>query len=258
MSKHIIPLLPEHKIYAEPFCGSAAMLFAKGIPDNIFATGSYREVINDTNQFVVNFFRVLQNKDLFDELNHRIIYTPYSYVEYQKAVDILKNQSESASQIELAWAFFYSINNSFANKLNGGWMTSKLSSNNAQTHYVRSLKLTDVRERFKLVYIDNRDAVKFIEKWDSPETCFYVDPPYPDTAQGHYSGYTQQDFEHLLATLNGIQGKFVLSCYDNPAVPDYWERHHFDSVALSTGKTRNSKHTDHSGSKRTECVWVKK
>lgn len=41
MLKHIMPLIPAHKIYTEAFCGGAAVLFAKRPAE--------AEVINDIN-----------------------------------------------------------------------------------------------------------------------------------------------------------------------------------------------------------------
>lgn len=35
--KHILPLIPKHKLYTEAFCGGAAVLFAKScVCDNFF------------------------------------------------------------------------------------------------------------------------------------------------------------------------------------------------------------------------------
>ncbi len=59
MSRHILPLLESipHTVYVEPFAGGAALLFAKE-RRKITDKSHYREVINDTNNLVVNFYRV--------------------------------------------------------------------------------------------------------------------------------------------------------------------------------------------------------
>ena len=54
----IASLLPPHRVYVEPFCGSAAVLFAKA--------PSTHEVINDRDGNLVNFLRVLRTRP--DEL----------------------------------------------------------------------------------------------------------------------------------------------------------------------------------------------
>lgn len=46
--KHILPLIPNHKLYTEAFCGGAAVLFAKRPADG--------EVINDISMDITNFY----------------------------------------------------------------------------------------------------------------------------------------------------------------------------------------------------------
>ena len=48
MLKHILPLIPRHRIYTEAFCGGAAVLFAKRPAE--------AEVINDINMELTNFY----------------------------------------------------------------------------------------------------------------------------------------------------------------------------------------------------------
>lgn len=50
MLKHILPLIPKHKLYTEAFCGGCAVLFAKPQADC--------EVINDLNRSLVNFYLI--------------------------------------------------------------------------------------------------------------------------------------------------------------------------------------------------------
>ena len=52
--KHILPLIPEHALYTEAFCGGCAVLFAK--------EPAKCEVINDINTELVNFNQVAQRK----------------------------------------------------------------------------------------------------------------------------------------------------------------------------------------------------
>ena len=48
MVKHILPLIPQHSIYTEAFCGGAAVLFAKRPAE--------AEIINDINMELTNFY----------------------------------------------------------------------------------------------------------------------------------------------------------------------------------------------------------
>ena len=50
----IVPLIPNHNLYCEPFLGGAAVFFAK--------QPSAVEVINDTNKELINFYQVCRNR----------------------------------------------------------------------------------------------------------------------------------------------------------------------------------------------------
>lgn len=62
MAKNIIPLIPEHKSYLEPFFGSGAVLFKK--------ESSKIETINDLDDDIVNLFTVIR---LWTEELQRVI-----------------------------------------------------------------------------------------------------------------------------------------------------------------------------------------
>ncbi len=258
MARRIVELLPPHTVYCEPFCGSAAVYFMKGLPtlkDNSF----YREILNDTNQLVVNFFRVLQDSVLRAELIDRLKYTVYSQDEYKKAKELTKSPVDCP--VTMAWAWFCNINWSFSNKLNAGFGTGNYGRELATTHYNAVKRLSEYRDRLKCTTVMNEPALRVIERFDSPQTCFYVDPPYPSTEQGHYGGFTQADFEELIDRLKQCHGAVLLSCYHNDYVPSDWVKHEFDVIASSagiTGKNRGiSEATDRQKHKRVECVWYK-
>ena len=250
IASKIVPLLPPHAVYVEPFCGGAAVLFSKGEP----TTGNkddYREVLNDTNGHIVNFYRVLQNRTQCEDLAYRLEHTPYAKAEHAKARALLKGEV-AGSQIDLAWAWLTQIQMSFINKLYGGWGRSQSGPSEAKVWQGKRGTIAALQDRLGGVYIDNIDAITCIARWDSPQTLFYCDPPYVGTDQGHYGGYTQADFDALLAALAGLQGSFVLSCYENDGLADYpdWERFEIEAVLSAS----NSKRRAESNIARTEIA----
>ena len=50
--------------------------------------------------------------------------------------------------------------------------------------------------------------------------------------QGHYDGYTQDDFDNLLKTLETIKGKFLLSSYRNKTLLDFTQRNNWHTIEL--------------------------
>lgn len=240
----IIPYIPQHCVYCEAFAGGATLLFAK--PD--LRTGNndhYREAINDINSDIHNFFKVL--RDRYDELYHMISCSLYSQEEHRNSITYSGDDT-----LLKAYYFYINIQQSFSHGLNKGWGTSFFSKNDALSYLNSQKRLKECSERLQRCYIGNEDALRFIVRWDSPQTFFYCDPPYPNTNQGHYSGYTQADFEALIDKLNSCQGSFILSCYDNDAVPKEWKKIEFETVN-SSSNTAKGGHRD----KRTECIWIR-
>jgi len=227
LASKIVPLIPKHTVYVEPFCGAATIMFKKPYL-KITNTHHYREVINDTNGLVVNFFRVLQDEEKGRVLCEKLFWTPYSKKEHGLSLN-----DPEIDDIEKARRFFISINCSFCNRLDSGFRRSVFGRNVASDFLIKSEVLFNFRKRLLSVTVDDIDALKCLKHWDSPQTFFYVDPPYVTAEQGHYSGYTQQDFDKLVEVLNELKGSFILSCYgfENPYK---WQEFRFDAVAAAS------------------------
>jgi DNA adenine methylase len=252
MARRIVDLMPRHTVYVEPFCGSAAVFFAKPVP-LVTNRDHYREVINDHDSRIVNFFQVLRDQP--GELERLCSLTPYSREEHRLC------KADEGSPLERARRYWLGANSSFGATLGRGWQTGVATQNHAGTLARRIPHMRDVTERLRGVYIEHLDALELIRKWDSPQTLFYCDPPYPEAHQGHYSGYTSEDFARLVDTLDQCQGSFLLSNYDQPGVPEHWERHEFSAHASSNGKGCVGAGRDKTRAavtpknKRTEVVW---
>lgn len=81
-------------------------------------------------------------------------------------------------------------------------------------------KITDERLISKLSKVNAFECLDFeqhINKYDSPETLFYLDPPYFSTEGQYYRGnehFGRAGHQRLADVLKNIQGKFILSYYD--------------------------------------------
>jgi len=204
MLNYILPLIPPHKIYCEPFFGGGAVFFAK--------EKSYLEVINDTNDRLITFYEVMRNN--FDDLNALIQDTLHSEALHLRARDIYHGRIES-SKTEMAWSFWVVTNMSFAGSIYGGWKWCNGTSGGHSGRFIRAKREEFVllKKRLKDVHISKRDALEVVSKRDTLKTFFYLDPPYPGACQAHYYGYTMLEFTALLNILKDIKGKFLLSNY---------------------------------------------
>jgi DNA adenine methylase len=210
MLRYILPLIPEHRIYVEPFFGGGAVFWAKK-PAKV-------EFINDINGEVVNFYRVLQLH--FPELKREIDATLHSEFQQKQARQIYRNP-KNHNEIERAWAIYVLSRQSFYSILDSTWKCSKERSIALQFQARKEAFTDDYSKRLEHTSIFSRDALEVIKSADSEDTFHYVDPPYIESNMGHYEGYTANDFERLLKLLSILKGKFMLSSYPSEILSQY-------------------------------------
>lgn len=211
----ILGMIPKHKIYVEPYLGGGAVFFAKG--------PSFLEVLNDKNEVLMKFYEVLQNKDDLKKLWKLVHGTLHSERSYKKAKKIYNNPKDY-DDINIAWAFWMVTNMSYSASPGAGWKwdngTSGTHSGTTLNNY-RNQFTTKLFDRLRFVQISCRDALTVIRQRDSKETFFYLDPPYPNCDQKHYSGFTEDSLKELLDLLTTIKGKFILSNFSSQVLKKY-------------------------------------
>lgn len=209
----LLPLLLESTHYCEPFGGSAAVLINKK-PSPV-------ETYNDIDGEVVNFFRVLRDNP--DQLIKAIGLTPFSREELRIAVE---ESITNLSELERARRFFVrarQVRTGLAQTATAGrWAHCKLTSRagmaGAVSRWLGSVEgLSEIVQRLLRVQIENASAIEVIQRYDSEETFFYCDPPYPHESRGDSNayGYEMTDREHqkLAEVLGNVKGKVALSGY---------------------------------------------
>jgi DNA adenine methylase len=206
LASTILSMISAHKIYCEPYFGGGAVFFAKA---------KYGlEVINDHDGRLINFYLCMQNK--FYELQDMVNWTLCSEEMYKHAKDIWNGRVIEASDVEKAWAVWMITNGSFAGSMYGGWKWDNGTSGSHTGIFMAGKRAdfsTELHRRLENVQISCRDALKVIADRDTPDTFFYLDPPYPNCYQGHYAGYNEADLKKLLIKLVDLKGKFILSNY---------------------------------------------
>jgi DNA adenine methylase len=73
---------------------------------------------------------------------------------------------------------------------------------------------------------------EFVDRYDSPKTLFYLDPPYWGSETDYGAGvFTRGDFVRLASRLARIEGRFILSVNDVPEMREVFGRFSIESVA---------------------------
>lgn len=209
----LLPLLPRTKHYCEPFAGSAAVLLNRE-PSPI-------ETYNDLDGEVVNFFRVLRDKQ--EELVRKISLTPFSFEEYLMAI---RRNNTDLSDVERARLFYIRARQSRTGLAQaatpGRWahcrLTSRAKMAGAVSRWLGAIEdLPLIAQRLLRVQIENRPAIEVIKRYDTPETLFYCDPPYPHECRGDSHAYryemTDEMHEELAGILHSVEGKVAISSY---------------------------------------------
>jgi len=93
--------------------------------------------------------------------------------------------------------------------------------------FMDKLKHPEYREHLdRITFVENMDFQDVIEKYDSPTTYFYMDPPYWST-ENYYSNhiFDKTTHERLAKTLQKIRGKFGLSYYEFPQLSEWFPQY---------------------------------
>jgi len=224
----LLPLLPQCTHYCEPFGGSAAVLLNRE-PSPV-------ETYNDLDGEVANFFRILRDKPA--ELMRAIGLTPFAREEFRQAVDARARRTSDLQRARLFFVRARQVRTGLAQTASiGRWanclLTSRAGMSGVISRWLGSVEgLAEVAQRLIRVQIENDDALTVIRRYDSKETLFYCDPPYPHESRGDAKayGYEMTDDEHrkLSVLLHSVKGKVALSGYACRLQDDLyrgWMRH---------------------------------
>ena len=208
--KHITPHLPYRNTYCEPFGGSAAILLARQ-PSQI-------EVYNDRYGGVTNFYRCLRNPDMFNAMIDWLELTIQSREEFLCCRDTWRNIDDP---VERAVRWYYMTVYSFGALGRNFGRATKGQTTTAGMIQRKLPMFHDIHERFKNVIVENRNALNLITDFDSPDTVFYLDPPYVDAHGGTYkSEMTVEDHRELIDIVFSLDGFVAISGFPNPLYSD--------------------------------------
>ena len=248
----LLPLIPDHKAYAEVFGGGASLLFAK--------EQVYSEIYNDIDSTLTDFFRLLQNPVQFDEFYQKCLITPYSKELWREFRDTWQLQDNIVDRIH---QWFSVARMSFSGCFGASWSFG-IARNGASKFRKAVDGLPEVAQRLRNVQIDNRSWDDALERYDREETFFYLDPPYVhSTRRGGDFSFEMNDAGHkkLVDILKNIKGRVLLSGYPNEIYNGLnWKRIDHEVLCYAVGKTKATGLLGDGNVKgkqsRTESLWL--
>lgn len=244
----ILTFFPEHRIYVEPFAGAASVLMLKPRAPS--------EVYNDLDSRIVNVFRVLRDRDKAAELMRRVELTPFAREEFEASYDEPVDDIDAAHKT-IVRAFMGHGSDSATRGCKTGFRAKCHDRALPSQEWSRwPSSIPAFTERLRGVVVEHRDAIEIIQRYDSPETLIYADPPYLfstrcDRAAAHSHGYRHEmtDTEHrrLADALRGCRAMVVLSGYPSEL---------YDGELYRDWERFERRHTADGGKGSTEAIWV--
>ncbi len=246
----VIGFFPEHKAYVEPFGGAASVLLLK---KRVAA-----ECYNDLDGRIVSFFRVLRDPAQSEELRRRVALTPYARAELEWSFGEPVDEIDAAHRLVVR--SFMGHGSDSATRSTRTGFRARLTDGRALPSAEWSRwheSIPAFRERLASVLLDNDDAVRVIDRMDSPTTLIYCDPPYlhgtrsamkgnTSTTNGYRHEMTDEGHIALAERLRRAAGMVIVSGYPSELYEELycgWERHERPHVADMAKK-------------RTEVVWL--
>ena len=228
LRKQIINILPSHTCYVEPFAGAAWVLFAKP-PSPV-------EVLNDKDQDLINFFRVVkeQPENLIASFEWELV----SRAEFER---LAKLDPSQLTDIQRAHRFYYLIMAGWGGELNYPRFQTSITDGGHGNRLFGALqtlreRLMPVYERLRTVIIENLDWQACIDRYDRPGAVMYIDPPYPDNGCNYVHNMREKEDHEILATqLKKAKCKWILSSYDTDFIHTLFEGYCISLVQSASG-----------------------
>lgn len=249
LANWIMDQFPPHTHYAEPFAGGLAVLLRKECE-------GISEAVNDLDSELINFWEVLRGRDTFEEFYRMVECVPLGEPIFDSTLHM-----SSKTPVERALVFFIRARQS-RQGLQKDYTTptrrTRRGMNEQVSAWLTAVNgLPDIHQRLKRVEIRSVDAVEFISRYDHPNCCFYLDPPYVHETRSTTHEYREfemsvEDHCRLLECLARIEGKFLLSGYRCQLYDDWSARHGFKRHEFEIDNKASSAKRKES---KVECAW---
>lgn len=181
--------------YVEPFGGAGWVLFYKDRWAEV-------EVYNDKDSRLVNLFKIAKyHPDALQKETELLLHSREIFKDYK--------EQEGFTDVQRAARFFYLVKRSFGARAEHFGTSSK--SNPAKSNENMLEAIMKIAHRLDRVVIENLDYKEIFRIYDTPDTFFFIDPPYRHGTQYKVG---RMNYDDLHNELKKLKGKFLLSIDD--------------------------------------------
>lgn len=218
LTSKIIPLIPDHTTYVEPFAGAAWVLFGK--------EPSKSEILNDINSELICLYRIAKHH--LEEFIRCLKFLLTSREEFER---FKSEQPENLTDIHRAVRFYYLIKCGYVSRVDN--LSFSVSPQRRPRFNLLRIEedLSDAHIRLSSVYVENKPYSEIFSRYDRESTFFYVDPPYHQCENYYGKGiFKEEDFKNIIEILQKLKGKFIMSLNDTPFVRDLYGEFYIQKV----------------------------
>jgi DNA adenine methylase len=229
--KDIIPIIPPHTTYVEPFIGGGAIFWNK--------TPAEKSVINDLDKELITGYKILKRISPKIDLTFldNAKQVDGKFPEVEKFIESITNNSTDGDKL----LRIMKLSNGTFNSIGIGHIYKNPSTESKMNN------ISEYKKLLKPTTILNKDYLQVIKEYDSPTTFFFLDPPYEDTDDTYYRNYII-DYNVMNNALKNIKGKFLLTINDSKLIRDTFKDFKIKTIVVrnqaNTGlgeETRNRK-----------------
>ena len=239
MQTWIVPHIPNNiETYVECFSGQFWIFFGMNLNNY---PNLKRVVYNDSNPLNYNLYNCVRNhEELLKECDKLVVQEKGvfptnsicadNFNKFQKEIysdDLVIN---STPNYEVAAKYVYVLTQVFsgANPQKSKFIDLKGKYHSKFTSFKNKLNNHKWQKMFEsITNVENMDFSDVIDKYDSPETYIYADPPYYVVGEGNYYSkhdFTREDHLRLSDKLKLLKGKWSLSYYDFPLLSEWFPK----------------------------------
>lgn len=214
--KHILPELPFHSIYVEPFVGGGAVFFNKE-PAEI-------NILNDLD------LGVIQRLNNLKHASANLKDYPQDLITLEKTKDFWLNHSNTIENRVIFDKISTCCGYSGKRVKRVSDIYTRLQSKAFYPH------LREIKDILDMATLFSKDYEIIVKKYDSLDTFFFFDPPYENTnTQFEYAQSKDFDFIRLEKVIRKIRGRFLLTINDSPYIRELFHGFQMKSVIAKAG-----------------------